>query len=144
MPDLFILLNDPAVNVLARTIKGEADNQPWIGKIAVGFVVKNRTNDPNHRWPNTIVRVCQQPLQFSCWNLTDPNRARLERLTGSEYGFAECLAAALMVLEGLVADPTRGANHYHTIAAPKGTAVWPPPWANGESVAIGAHKFYKL
>ncbi len=45
--------------LLARTIHGEARGEPYVGKVAVGAVVLNRTKSPS--FPNTIAGVVYQP-----------------------------------------------------------------------------------
>ena len=59
------------IEVLARTLWGEARNQGPYGMQAVGEVIANRVAD--QRWPSTFAGVCQQPKQFSCWLTSDPN-----------------------------------------------------------------------
>lgn len=60
------------IDILARTIYGEARGEPWEGKIAVAWVVRNRA-ERGGWWGDTIREVCLKPWQFSCWNETDPN-----------------------------------------------------------------------
>lgn len=48
--------------LLAQLIHAEANNQPYIGKVAVGNVVINRKQDS--RFPNDLVAVIQQSGQF--------------------------------------------------------------------------------
>lgn len=128
--------------ILAITIYGEARGEPLLGKIAVGHVINNRMNDK--RWPNTIVDVCLQPKQFSCWNENDPNYPTLVRKLwqlksmDQTYTWKECLFAAVGVLRDYLKDNTDGANHYHT-------ASIHPSWADkmAKTVEIGHHIFYR-
>jgi hypothetical protein len=50
------------------------------------------------------------------------------------------------VLYGTSADPTGGADHYHTIAQPAWAteSEWPPAWAHQyrHTVDVGPHRFY--
>jgi hypothetical protein len=75
--------------------------------------------------------------RFSCWNADDPNRAKIERADEKDREFAVCLRIARRAVAGALADPTRGATHYHAADAN-------PPWAAGRqpSAVIGRHKFY--
>ena len=49
--------------LLARAIHGEARGEPYIGKVAVGAVILNRTRSP--KFPNTVAGVIYQPLAFT-------------------------------------------------------------------------------
>jgi spore germination cell wall hydrolase CwlJ-like protein len=126
------------LDVMARTVFGEARGEPKEGKIAVAWVIKNRADNPKW-WGKSIVSVCQAPWQFSCWNKNDPNRAKLLAVLDSDPVFQECLEVCLGVIDGTYPDPTDGANHYHTKAVR-------PHWAMNEepTVTIGNHLFYRL
>jgi N-acetylmuramoyl-L-alanine amidase len=127
------------LDILARTIWGEARNQPWEGQLAVGSVVLNRVRRGGW-WGATIAEVCHKPYQFSCYLASDPNAVLVARVSlASDAAFRQCLAAAAAVVSGLVPDPTQGATHYHTKSLPT------PRWAEGRTptISIGAHRFYK-
>src|SRR5699024_8445850 len=49
--------------LMAQAIHGEARGEPYVGKVAVGAVILNRTKDP--AFPNTIAGVVYQPLAFT-------------------------------------------------------------------------------
>lgn len=128
------------VIVLARTIMGEADGEPWEGKIAVAVVILNRAR----RFRKTIAEVCLQPQQFSCWN-GGVLSSRLVQATLAMPNYRECFRAALSVLDGdALALVPANCYHYFTTAQPAGTPVWPPVWARGGTcvAVIGAHSFY--
>lgn len=102
------------LDTLARTIWGEARGESQQGRLAVAWVVMNRVNDAQKRWPRTIEEVCRQPKQFSCWNAKDRNLPKLLAVTGADPVFRECLQLAkLAVRNELPPDPTQGANHHH-------------------------------
>lgn len=91
------------LEVMARIIKGECPAPtPFEGKVAVGAVILNRVRSRRH--PNSIVRVCHQPLQFSCYN----RNVRQRLYYGSIPQWA--WDAARAALDGL--DPTAGSTHY--------------------------------
>ena len=50
------------VNCLALNIYHEARNQPFMGKLAVGFVTLNRVKSDN--FPNTICEVVKQGFYY--------------------------------------------------------------------------------
>jgi N-acetylmuramoyl-L-alanine amidase len=137
--------NPRDLDILARTLHGEARGEPTDGQIAVAWVIRNRAS--RARFAGDLAcragateKVCLAPWQFSCWNKGDPNRALL--LTADIPAHAAQLAVAGGVLEGTIPDPTGGADHYYTEAAPVWAGVWPPSWAAGmPKRTIGAHVF---
>ena len=52
------------LELLAKTINGEAGGEPYQGQLAVGTVIINRLNHP--AFPKTIRSVIYQRGQFSC------------------------------------------------------------------------------
>jgi len=132
-----------AIDVLARTIFGEARGEPIKGMEAVANVVVNRARiseiKGRYWWGNGIIGVCQKPYQFSCWNRSDPSYQRLINVTESNKHFATSLRIARRAVIGALPDHTSGATHYHADYVS-------PYWAKGETpvVTIGAHLFYKL
>jgi N-acetylmuramoyl-L-alanine amidase len=134
------------IDILARTIYGEARGESWQGKLAVGWVIKNRADaavqgKSRKLFGNgTISSACKVPYQFSCWNENDRNKTLISNISLETDGhFRECYAAAAAVMFNYI-DPTLGANHYYarSIAAPK--------WAIDQTpiATIGNHIFYKL
>lgn len=124
------------VDILARTIWGEARGESRQGREAVASVVMNRVAD--RRYPKTVAGVCQQRWQFSVWNDGDPNREKILAVTVRDARFKECLAIAERAVAGSLIDATGGATHYHT------TGVR-PNWADDTKVSarIGSHIFYR-
>lgn len=128
------------IDILARTIWGEARGEPRIGKIAVAWVIMNRTAH-KRRWAKDVMGACLEKYQFSCWLEKDPNRQKMREIGLADLVFRECLQVALTVSLGLEPDPTQGSDHYlvSTIAAKT-------KWAKGKTPVcrIGHHAFYKL
>lgn len=133
--------SDPAVDILARTLYGEARGELVRGKEAIAAVIMNRVRRARERggywWGATTVEVCRKPWQFSCWNDGDPNREKIQTVNRDNRNFASCLRIARRAIGGTYADPTFGATHYHA-------KNMLPPWARGRkpSAEIGNHKFY--
>lgn len=130
------------VDILARTIWGEARGEGPLGMEDVAAVVVNRVKFSRARggywWGNTIAEVCLAPWQFSCWNANDPNRARLDIVGPSDPAFRVALDIANKAINGQLNDRTGGATHYHT------RAVRPSWKGQGQHTAsLGAHEFYK-
>lgn len=129
------------VDVLARTLFGEARGETVRGKEAVAGVILNRVARARahggYWWGNTIEEVCVKPWQFSCWNENDPNRAKVEAVQPGHKVFDTCLRIARRAVSGALEDVTRGATHYHTRDVT-------PPWSRGRPVCAeyGRHLFY--
>lgn len=129
------------VDVLARTLYGEARGETVRGKEAVACVIVNRANRAQARggywWGNTIEEVCLKPWQFSCWNENDPNRAKVLAVGPGQRVFDTCVRIAKRAVSGCLQDMTKGATHYHTKAAM-------PVWSRGRPVCaeLGRHQFY--
>ncbi|MBU6234525.1 MAG: cell wall hydrolase [Alphaproteobacteria bacterium] len=132
-----------AVDILARTIWGEARNEGTKGMEAVASVVLNRVAvaaaHNGYWWGRDVAGVCQKPFQFSCWNTNDPNREKLLAVTDRNIHFATALRIARRAVSGVLPDSTGGATHYHTLDIL-------PHWAEGQMpcAVIGHHKFYRL
>lgn len=124
------------IDVLARTIWGEARGQPDDGQIAVANVVMNRVMD--RRWPNTVRGVVLQPWQFSAWNAADPNRPKMLAVNETDPAFVRALQISEAAVGGGLPDVTGGANHYFT------KQIDPPSWSREMSrvASIGDHLFF--
>lgn len=131
------------VDVMARTLWGEARNQGTDGMEAVASTILNRVAVAEERgkfwWGNNIIQVCQKPYQFSCWNRSDPNFKKLQAVDKDDLYFATALRIARRAVINKLNDATGGATHYHTSSIS-------PYWAKGEDplTIIGAHIFYRL
>jgi peptidoglycan hydrolase-like protein with peptidoglycan-binding domain len=131
------------VDVLARTIFGEARGEPDQGKIGVAYTVINRVSIAQSRggywWGNTIREVCLKPFQYSCWNRNDPNRAIILAVRPGERVFDRCLVIARQVIERAISNPVDRSTHYYATYIPA------PNWTRGATffVQLGIHKFYK-
>lgn len=137
--------NEKAVDILARTIWGEARDQGQAGMQAVAAVAVNRVKFAIARggrywWGNDIVSVCLRPWQFSCWNANDPNRTKLEMVDGSDRHFAVALEIAAKAIQGTLGDPTNGATHYHNPSI----VGLPSDWGEQpqQVASLGDHDFY--
>jgi spore germination cell wall hydrolase CwlJ-like protein len=126
------------VNILARTIWGEARGEEQLGRAGVAAVVLNRLKrgQPD-RFGATIADVCLKPKQFSCWNSDDPNLEKLKRLDETDRHFRACIEIAERAVNGTFSDPTNGSDHYHKVGVS-------PAWSEEKepAVVIGVHKFY--
>ncbi|WP_284618654.1 cell wall hydrolase [Aquabacterium humicola] len=138
--------DDEAIDVLARTMYGEARGEGRAGMEAVAHVVCNRV-DAARWWGGSVIEVCRKPWQFSCWNANDPNRRRLLEVSAADASFALAVDIAARVhaahrkADGSRArlDTTEGATHYYAPAR-----VRRPRWAQGlvPCARIGGHDFF--
>jgi N-acetylmuramoyl-L-alanine amidase len=132
------------IEILAKTLYGEARGEGLIGLEAVANTIMNRVKVAKEKggkfwWGGDVISVCTKPYQFSCWNKKDPNREKLEKLNSKDKIFAACLRIARKAVAGILKDNTEGSTHYHTKAIE-------PFWAKNQipDAEIGEHLFYKL
>lgn len=85
--------------LLARVISAEARGEPYVGQVAVGAVILNRTESPS--FPDTVPGVVYQPGAFSCMDDGQFNKPVA----------SSCLRAAQDALNGW--DPTGGSLYYY-------------------------------
>lgn len=125
------------VNLGTIVLEGEAASEPFVGKLAVAYVIKNRMEDP--RWPDTWTEVILQPKQFSCLLVDYFNEDWLTPKRDQLY-WRECRIATFAARFVWIRDPTNGANHYHA------TYIDRPYWAKGKHPVFRTigHWFYKL
>ena len=150
-------MNPHDVDILSRTVYGEARGEPDIGRLAVAYVPCNRAaiaalfvaaHGRNHPLygAGTVASACTAPWQFSCWNSHDPNLPKLIALDLDSEEAQPCVSMALAALGRTAPDPSCGATHYHTAMPPRDGMDWPPGWANGQTptATVGAHVLYRL
>lgn len=134
--------------VLAATLYGEARGEGEAGLEAVASVILNRVviakaTGRKQFGDGSIRSCCLKPWQFSSWNQSDPNRAKLLALDFANPMpiLAQCLAVACRAIAGELPDTVGGATFYKTNVLP-----WPAEW--GHAVApvkvVGHQSFYVL
>ena len=131
-------MTQPQDIYMAKTIWGEARGEGAIGMQAVANVIMNRV-DRGGWYGASIKDVVLKPYQFSCWNDTDPNRAKLDKLTVADLQSSGALQIAQQVINGQLPDITGGATEYHN----KNIL---PDWDYSklkQTVQIGNHIFYR-
>jgi spore germination cell wall hydrolase CwlJ-like protein len=125
--------------LLPLVIWREAQNQGYIGMLAVGWVIRNRVLNPSW-WGTDWVSVILKKFQFSSFNWNDPNYGKFPK--GDEPSWQDALRAALDAFLGSMADPTNGATYYFDRSLDSS----PPKWSTGGSTVhtkdIGAFHFY--
>lgn len=111
------------VYLLARVIEGEAADESYLGKVAVGAVIVNRTQSAS--FPNSLAGVIYQPHAF-------------ESVTNGQYTRPvtdESLRAAQEAINGF--DPTNGALFFWNPYKPVSSWIWSRPVVT----QIGRHVF---
>ncbi len=131
-------MNEQEIDVLARTLWGEARGEGSGGMQAVANVVMRRVKIGGW-WGNSVIEVCQKPYQFSSWNKDDPNYKRLLSVDENDIHFSAAQSIAERAVCGALDDITGGADHYHA------AGIY-PMWIKGQRPVsvIGNHIFYKL
>jgi spore germination cell wall hydrolase CwlJ-like protein len=125
---------------LIRTIVFEAEEEPEVGKAAVGHVVLNRIK--SGLWGDTIKEVVTSPWQFEPWM---SNRKQMMQLSPNDRRYQGAAQIADAVLTGGMPDPTAGATHFlNPTIVRKRRGGTLPSWAGGEGQQIGRHTFYAL
>ena len=128
-------MTEPQTDYLARTLYGEARGEGYRGMQAVANVIMNRVKKGG--WYGASVKdVVLKPYQFSCWNVTDPNREKIINATPAQLSTA--LEIAKKAINGELPDITGGATHYYA------NSISAPYWASSmkKTATIGNHIFY--
>lgn len=127
------------IDVLARTIYGEARGESLQGQVEVAWCIRNRVEQPCW-WGDSYETVCLKPWQFSAWNANDPNRVRLERLTYDNTPAQRALFVALGVTLGDLPSRLDGRpTHYYAPGV-----IGKPAWARDARCVgqVGGHLFF--
>jgi N-acetylmuramoyl-L-alanine amidase len=139
----FFSLSDP--QAMGLTMYLEARGEGTIGQLAVGWVIKNRADNPRW-WGTNIKQVCYHKAQFSCYNDYDPNYEKglhiattFERSRVIDETLDTCYRLAEQVIDDGLPDPTRGATYYANLRVCK------PTWKDSmtQTAQIRHHTFFK-
>ena len=131
------LIDDNAeIDLLARTIWGEARGEGTQGMHAVANVIMNRVKKGGW-YGATVQDVVLKPYQFSVWNKEDPNREKALSVTVADSQFWTAKKLASLAYNGQLDDITGGAVNYHANYSS-------PSWAKSmtKTATIGKHIFY--
>jgi len=162
MIEELIKLSEAAV--VAMTILGEAEGEPWAGKVMVAETIVNRAKASG----GSLKYECLKANQFSCWNGEEQQRKLINRaacyennsparnathppatLERSDCGLGsvaggqawrDCKEIARSVCQAGYQSTTT-ATHYY---APALRSV-PPVWVKNMKLAavVGGHRFYR-
>lgn len=136
------------IDVVARTLYGEARGEGRQGMVAVACVIVTRAMIAAHYMDvhgephplfgdGELSTACLEPEQFSSWNADDPNLPILKSVTTADPIFAMAVEIAAQAENDQLDDITDNATHYKVV----GTFA---KWAVGKTpcVTIGKHEFY--
>lgn len=128
------------VEVIARTLWGEARGQGAEGMSAVACVIQNRAHNPGW-WGHDYRSVCLAREQFSCWNLSDQQAKLMRSEAIHDMSIETARRVAWCLFDGKLADTVNGADHYCTEAV-----VGKTRWAKGRTpvAKVGTHLFFKI
>lgn len=136
---------------MALTMWAEARGTGPDGMRLVGWVIRNRRDDPRRRWPRTIPGVVTQSAvgargraiyQFSAWSPDDPNRAKMVHPLGQGPADAQAFLVALELADQILraypdTNPLPGVYWYHD------RTIEPPAWTR-DMVAVDAHPAFRF
>lgn len=134
------------LDIMARTIYGEARGEGTEGMEAVALVIMNRYRAGkwftgyvfrNGQKIPSVAQTCLKRMQFSCWNHDDVNLPEIKKVTAENKIFQECLLIAQKALDGRLEDFTNGALFYHSKEIKPHWAVKKTP-----CYAVNRHLFY--
>lgn len=144
------------VDVMVRTVIGEAAREPDTGKIAVTWVILNRAVN-NKSWyggsnvADVALRKSTRALsggrrittwQFEPW-MHSHTKSYLWSISEESPLYKHVHALVLGCLVGVHADPTNGATHFLNPVVLRARGVALPGWAKGEGRRIGNHVFFQ-
>lgn len=126
-----------SIDIMARTIWGEARSEGVNGMRGVGHVIMNRAK-LNTWYGRTTKEVALKEYQFTAWNINDPNRVKMLNVTKDDPQFKQAIEIATNIINGVDDDLTGGATHYHTKQIN-------PYWASSmkELGTVGNHVYYR-
>ena len=129
-----ILVPDRLWGIL--TLWAEARGEPVEGQVAVAEVIQRRTAQ-HFMSAGTVASTVLWPMQFSCWNTSDPNRKRFGDLNDEDPLTQEVMSSWDRAAAGLSFAP--GALHYYNPSTVE------TPWAKTMLVVanIGRHRFLR-
>jgi hypothetical protein len=117
------------LDILTRTILGEAAGEDDDGQAFVAEVILNRARDS--KFPNSITKVARQPKQFSAWNgKRNGGNDLVRKYNPGDGPYDRAKRIAKQVLTGTREPVSGGATHYYAKRGMPGGRE--PSWFRGE------------
>jgi spore germination cell wall hydrolase CwlJ-like protein len=151
-----LTITNADIDVVTRTLIGEAANEPLEGQVAVVHVILNRARQ-NIRWygGRNLADVCRHKVvvkrfngtrtvyQFEPW-MHSLRRTYLWELPESGALYKRSRDVVERTIRGEFVDTTNGATHFlepNIVKSRTGGSL--PSWAQGNGIRIGNHVFFK-
>lgn len=126
------------IDLLTRTVIGEANGQPPEGQAGVAYSVINRLN--NGGFGKTATQVILAPNAYEPWQTRSRELSSISRDSDAYKRASELVNG---VVSGEIPDPTNGATHFlnaDIVRQRRGGSL--PNWAQGNGMKIGDHTFF--
>lgn len=131
------LISEEALAVV--TIMQEAAGEPYLGKLAVAEVIRNRMLR-KYASDGTVAGTVLRPMQFSGWNAKDPGRIRSVRADSDDSVVKECIRAWNEARDG--SNTVHGAVLYYNPSIITDPPDWALPDSATEVAVVGQHHFF--
>lgn len=120
---------------LVRTVYGEAGGEAPVGQQAVAAVIMNRSRTSGQ----PVSAIVSAPGQFEAWHTP-----RVQNLRPDSPAYQRIAATIQPLVDGTVADPTNGADHFlaPNLQTSMGRAM--PRWAQSGGTDIGNQRFFRV
>lgn len=147
-------ISEMDIDIMVRTVIGEAAREPEEGKIAVTWVILTRAMQ-NVRWygGNSVTgvalhqstRVREDGRKITTWQFEPwmSRRAYLWNISRYSKQYKDVRELVIGCINGTHKDPTDGATHFlepNVVIKRSGKL---PAWASGKGHRIGNHVFFK-
>ncbi len=134
------------IEIVAKTIYGEARDCGILDKLAVGAVIRERVLRPGY-WGDSWESVCLKEGQFECWN-KDNRKLLDEAYTNDHRRFLSCLTVAEYIINHFTdedaAEIFENGNVFPTHYHRKGTK-YPMEWGEaGVDFKVGWKSKFKF
>lgn len=128
-------LTPEQLDIVVKTVLGEARPNDPEGQAAVAWVIRNRAN--SGQFPSDPAKVAKQKYQFSAWNDKSNGGNDQVNTPSSSPAYQAVAQIVQQVFDDQVPDPTGGATYYHTPAVN-------PSWDNNmtKTAELGGHIFF--
>ena len=131
------LISEDALAVV--TIMQEAAGEPYVGKVAVAEVIRNRMQ-MKYSSDGTVAGTVLRAKQFSGWNTADPGRIRNIRADDDDAVVRECMRAWEEAKHG--SDTVANAVLYYNKKLVPDTPEWALPESAIHVATVGQHDFF--
>lgn len=146
-----VAITNKDIDIVTRTVIGEAATEREIGKIAVIFVILNRSQlNLKHFGGNNLsdislkcssyTKAIGNICQFEPWM---KRRNYLWSITENDNIYKYVKRLVIECLDGWHKDPTNGATHFLEPSIVMRRSGKLPSWAK-DGIRIGNHVFYRL